>query len=52
MLVLCLVLQLLVGHKPHKVKPKPPDPDRFQWIENCRHIGWANEYPACRLRQS
>jgi hypothetical protein len=50
MLVAFLVLQLLAGHKPHKAKP--PDPDRFQWIENCRHIGWANEYPACRIRQA
>ena len=51
-LALYLALVLLGGGaKPHPKKPKP-DPLRQQWIENCRHIGWANEYPACRLREA
>ena len=51
-LTLYLVLALLCGHgKPHPKKPKP-DPLRYEWIQNCRHIGWATEYPECRLREA
>jgi len=48
-IIALLVLQLLCGHHPHK-KPKPK-PDT-QWLYTCRHIGWANEYPECRVREA
>ena len=53
MIIALLILQVLLcgGAKPHPKKPKP-DPLRYEWIQNCRHIGWANEYPECRVREA
>jgi uncharacterized membrane protein YozB (DUF420 family) len=49
-----LVLHLLLvgGSHPKPKHPKvKPKADRL-WIYNCRHIGWAIEYPECRLREA
>ena len=59
-LIFCLVLHMVweahptanrfETHRHRVVQPKAPATQ--QWITNCRHIGWATEYPECRIREA